>query len=259
MGFDGTGAGSNFVIVRQGTGAPKITLTTATVELGTDAVVDNDFTVHNDLTVDNDANVGADCIVGTNVEAGGDFIGQGDISVTGQAQIGTIGLIGTADTTSTYGLAPQLRVANSNSSFGGVIDIYRADSTVTGGEDAGTLQFSVQDDNKYAVAQIQVKTIAETMTGNSGGGVVEIKTAAPQSGQVPQKRISVDNVKTEIFGELISHDNLTVEGDLIANGLDSHADDAAAGAAGLVQNQLYQTDGTGAAPLNVAGIVMIKQ
>lgn len=37
------------------------------------------------------------------------------------------------------------------------------------------------------------------------------------------------------------------------------ADDAAAGAAGIVTNQMYQTDGTGAAPLNVAGIVMIKQ
>jgi len=41
--------------------------------------------------------------------------------------------------------------------------------------------------------------------------------------------------------------------------LDAYADDAAAGAAGLTVNQLYQTDGTGAAPLNVAGIVMAKQ
>ena len=41
--------------------------------------------------------------------------------------------------------------------------------------------------------------------------------------------------------------------------LDSYADDAAAGAAGLTENQLYQTDGSAAAPLNVAGIVMVKQ
>lgn len=37
------------------------------------------------------------------------------------------------------------------------------------------------------------------------------------------------------------------------------ADDAAAGAAGLSAGAIYQTDGTGAAPLNVAGILMIKQ
>lgn len=41
--------------------------------------------------------------------------------------------------------------------------------------------------------------------------------------------------------------------------LPMYADDAAAGAGGLVVEQLYQTDGTGAAPLNVAGILMIKQ
>lgn len=37
------------------------------------------------------------------------------------------------------------------------------------------------------------------------------------------------------------------------------ADDAAAGLGGLIAGEIYQTDGTGAAPLNVAGIVMIKQ
>ena len=39
----------------------------------------------------------------------------------------------------------------------------------------------------------------------------------------------------------------------------AYADDAAAGAAGLGKDQVYQTDGTGAAPLNVAGILMVKQ
>jgi|9_EtaG_2_1085328.scaffolds.fasta_scaffold08917_3 hypothetical protein len=41
--------------------------------------------------------------------------------------------------------------------------------------------------------------------------------------------------------------------------LQSFADDAAAGVGGVAQNSLYQTDGTGAAPLNVAGILMVKQ
>lgn len=259
FGFDGNTNTSNFVIVRQGTGAPQITLTATAIELGNDVAVDNNLQVLNDLTVDNDANIVADCIVGTNVEAGGDFIGSGNITVTGQANIGTIGLIGTSDTTSTYGLPPQLRVANSNSSFGGVIDIYRADATVTGGEDAGTLQFSVQDDNKYAIAQIQVKTISDTNSGNTGGGVLEINTAAEGSGNTPQKRISVDYTKTDVLVELIAHDKFKAEDIVELNGLEAHADDAAAGAAGITQNQLYQTDGTGAAPLDVAGIVMIKQ
>ena len=42
-------------------------------------------------------------------------------------------------------------------------------------------------------------------------------------------------------------------------GIQSFADDADAGTGGLTAGQMYQTDGTGAAPLNVAGIVMIKQ
>ena len=39
----------------------------------------------------------------------------------------------------------------------------------------------------------------------------------------------------------------------------SFADDAAAGVGGLIVGQAYQTTGLGAAPLNVAGILMIKQ
>ena len=41
--------------------------------------------------------------------------------------------------------------------------------------------------------------------------------------------------------------------------LQSFADDAAAGTGGIAQNELYQTSGAGSAPLNVAGIVMVKQ
>ena len=39
----------------------------------------------------------------------------------------------------------------------------------------------------------------------------------------------------------------------------AYADDAAAAAAGLATGKLFQTSGAGAAPLNVAGIVMVKQ
>lgn len=39
----------------------------------------------------------------------------------------------------------------------------------------------------------------------------------------------------------------------------AYADDAAAGVGGLATGQIYQTTGAGAAPLNVAGILMVKQ
>jgi hypothetical protein len=42
-------------------------------------------------------------------------------------------------------------------------------------------------------------------------------------------------------------------------GLPFYSDDAAAGAGGLNTGDFYQTDGTGAAPLNVVGILMVKQ
>jgi hypothetical protein len=42
-------------------------------------------------------------------------------------------------------------------------------------------------------------------------------------------------------------------------GLAAYADDTDAGTGGLLAGMMYQTDGTGSAPLNVAGIVMIKQ
>ena len=42
-------------------------------------------------------------------------------------------------------------------------------------------------------------------------------------------------------------------------GIPSFADDTDAGTGGLTTGEIYQTDGTGASPLNVAGILMIKQ
>lgn len=56
-------------------------------------------------------------------------------------------------------------------------------------------------------------------------------------------------------------DNTTYTDWLWINSLISthaYADDAAAGAAGLTAGKLYRTDGTGAAPLDTAGIVMVK-
>ena len=89
----------------------------------------------------------------------------------------------------------------------------------------------------------------------------------------------------EVMGEAIFNDDVTVtgatfsagslsarqdaieitnqidasDGKVFINGLPSFADDAAAGLGGIASSRLYQTDGSGAAPLDVAGIVMIKQ
>tara|TARA_Y100000361_G_scaffold125359_1_gene118876 strand:+ start:251 stop:520 length:270 start_codon:yes stop_codon:yes gene_type:complete len=55
--------------------------------------------------------------------------------------------------------------------------------------------------------------------------------------------------------------NFTVESvvNVVLSSLPQYDDNAAAVAAGLGAGQQYQTSGLGAAPLNVAGIVMIVQ
>ncbi len=54
-------------------------------------------------------------------------------------------------------------------------------------------------------------------------------------------------------------ETITLAASHISAPLSAYADDADAGTNGVVTGELYQTDGTGSAPLNVAGIVMIKQ
>ena len=61
-------------------------------------------------------------------------------------------------------------------------------------------------------------------------------------------------VNNEITIGNTNHDRFRLPGSL-----PSFDDDAAAGTGGILTNMLYQTTGAGAAPLNVAGIVMIKQ
>lgn len=61
-------------------------------------------------------------------------------------------------------------------------------------------------------------------------------------------------VSNEITIGNLSNDRVRLPGSLPA-----FDDDAAAGVGGILTNMLYQTTGAGAAPLNAAGIVMIKQ
>lgn len=46
---------------------------------------------------------------------------------------------------------------------------------------------------------------------------------------------------------------------LKSTAIPAYDDDAAAGGGGLVTGEIYQTTGSGSSPLNVAGILMIKQ
>lgn len=52
---------------------------------------------------------------------------------------------------------------------------------------------------------------------------------------------------------------LHVDGTVLLEGVPAYDDDAAAGGGGLTTGRVYQTTGSGAAPLDVAGILMIKQ
>ena len=70
--------------------------------------------------------------------------------------------------------------------------------------------------------------------------------------------IEVNNL-TVPYGDATFSNDVTIDGKVALNGLSAYADDAAAGAAGIPTGDLYQTNGSGAAPLNVAGIVMVKQ
>lgn len=54
-------------------------------------------------------------------------------------------------------------------------------------------------------------------------------------------------------------ETITLTASHISAPLSAYADDADAGTNGVATGELYQTDGTGTAPLNIAGIVMIKQ
>ena len=78
-----------------------------------------------------------------------------------------------------------------------------------------------------------------TVTPTSGDLVLIVDTSIEGN---PTKNATVSSLQSGLFPSLTAY-----------------ADNAAAVAGGLTTGQTYQTDGTGAAPLNAAGIVMIVQ
>jgi hypothetical protein len=83
---------------------------------------------------------------------------------------------------SVYGEYPDLRVASRSLNDPGVLDLFRPDGDVQAGDRVGILQYSLDDQSAYAVAQIEVKTIGNSGSGNSGGGKFCIKTSTNVSG-----------------------------------------------------------------------------
>ncbi len=108
-------------------------------------------------------------------------------------------------------------------------------------------------------------TVDLNFEGDTGSAVVNLNT---QSLSIEGTANEIETVATQGNSRGIITiglpDNVTITNNLEVNGTTrltvlSFANDTAAGAGGITSGTLYQTDGTGAAPLNVAGILMIKQ
>ncbi len=111
---------------------------------------------------------------------------------------GAIGL-NTTKLDTTFGEYPDLRVAH-RGIFGnvpGVLDLFRKDGDVLAGDKVGVLQYSIDDDSQYTVAQIEVKTLGQAGGGNTGGGKLCIKTSSNQAGAQPTERLCIDNTEAD--------------------------------------------------------------
>ena len=121
---------------------------------------------------------------------------------------------------------------------------------------SGLLQFKSDND--------LVKITFSTETGSANNSGLILYKSNPYTnvlstiGFSPDTNPTVDNMPMEV--RKLSF-NLTggLNKIIVLNDLPAYADDAAATADSLPEGSLYQTDGSGTAPLNVEGIVMIKQ
>ena len=96
-----------------------------------------------------------------------------------------------------YGEYPDLRVASRSLNDPGVLDLFRPDGDVQAGDRVGILQYSLDDDTQYAVAQIEVKTIGNSGAGNTGGGKLCFKTSANVAGAQVTERLCIDNTEAD--------------------------------------------------------------
>lgn len=114
-----------------------------------------------------------------------------------------------------------------------------------------SIMFKRSDANDLIVGNFpdgQYTTIGEGYVSVTGGIGCSNITAINGGIVVFNGSVQIGNETTDV---------LTINSETSFTALPSFADDAAASS--LAQGRLYQTDGTGAAPLNIAGIVMVKQ
>jgi hypothetical protein len=177
----------------------ETTASSQTLQIG----LPDNVTIANNLTVVNDVKI--DSLTSgyipfvSQTAAGGalrnsNFF-QVDAPVTESNAVG----LNTTKLASVFGEYPDLRVAGKGF-FGnvpGVLDLFRKDGDVQAGDKVGILQYSVDDDAQYAVAQIEVKTLGQSGTGNSGGGKLCIKTSKNESGAQPTERLCIDDTEAD--------------------------------------------------------------
>lgn len=138
----------------------------------------------------------------------------------------------------------------------GTVDTCIGSVCLVENDDAGTI-------NQAAGVAAQIDNVSSgTMTG-AVGLLVEITNEA--AGSIIDSYVvrcdQLDGTNKHGIWINIADPTMTnkISGKILLPHIPAYADDAAAGAAGLVTGDMYQTTGAGAAPLNAAGIVMLKQ
>ncbi len=117
--------------------------------------------------------------------------------------------------------------------------------TDVGGDPADTTKNFLLSDIR-ALFNLATNTLSDVLAaGNTATANIVLTGDITASGTV-----NATTVRTSVLQKSIA-------AELSINLLTPYADDATAKAGGLVANDVYVTDGGGAAPLNVAGILMI--
>ncbi len=120
-------------------------------------------------------------------------------------------------------------------------------TSVGGSPSDATKNFLLSD--IQALFNLTTNTLSDVLTaGNTATNNIVL------TGNITASGLTTTN-NLRITGEIDGQSN--VRNSIKINLLNSFADNAAALAGGLLSGDIYRTDGTAAAPLNVAGILMI--
>ena len=127
--------------------------------------------------------------------------------------------IGTTDVgTPTYGLLPQLTVANAS---GGVLDIRTTNTSVVAGTSLGRIQFTGKDDGAvgYSSAAIEAVSASTTGSGSNGGGKLKLMTSTSGYSTNPLPRMWINQNGVVTIGSTdLGYSEFTVLGSVYATG-----------------------------------------